>query len=107
MIDRAQGGNAPALYRKNNQGRINAKVDPYALQAWCWQVMATANKSLPVENYKSGSVTQGFLKRVVQLSILEAWSETDQGVAGRVRDPTSLPEPWFVFPTSRTNRVRF
>jgi len=53
------------LYRKNNQGRINAKVDPYALQTWCWQVMATANKSLPVENYKSGSVTQGFLKRVV------------------------------------------
>jgi len=70
LIDRAQGGNAPALYRKNDQGRINAKVDPYALKAWCWQVMATANERLPVANYEPGVVTLDFLNQVAQLSRL-------------------------------------
>ena len=33
-----------ALYRKNDQNRANAKTDPYALDAWCWQVLAQANE---------------------------------------------------------------
>ena len=37
------GEAAVALYHKNDQNRANAKTDPYALQAWCWQVMAKAN----------------------------------------------------------------
>src|SRR5205823_1666790 len=36
-----------ALYRKNDQARINAKSDSWALQAWCWQVLATAKESRP------------------------------------------------------------
>ena len=33
-----------ALYRKNDQNRANAKTDPYALNAWCWRVLAQANE---------------------------------------------------------------
>ena len=33
-----------ALYRKNDQNRANAKTDPYALDAWCWRVLAQANE---------------------------------------------------------------
>ena len=48
-IDRAGGWQVAraALYRKNDHLRTNAKTDPYALQAWCWQVLATANDNLP------------------------------------------------------------
>ena len=43
---RKAGGaqHATALYRKNDQNRANAKTDPYALNAWCWQVLAQANE---------------------------------------------------------------
>lgn len=57
-----------AFYRKNDHARANAKMDPYALKAWYWQVMATANESLPEANYKPSSVTLGLLKQVAQLS---------------------------------------
>ena len=33
-----------ALYRKNDQNRANAKTNPYALNAWCWQILAQANE---------------------------------------------------------------
>ena len=35
---------AAALFRKTDQNRANAKTDPYALDAWCWQVLAQANQ---------------------------------------------------------------
>lgn len=73
LIQQAGGPNAlpAALYRKNDHVRINAKTDPYALNAWCWKVLADANsQSLPVK-YKPGTVDQGFLKKVAKLS----WSE--------------------------------
>ena len=43
LIDRAGGWQVAraALYGKNDHLRTNAKTDPYALQAWCWQVLAT------------------------------------------------------------------
>ena len=70
LIDRA-GGPGAALYRKNDRVRANAKMDPYALKAWCWQVLAKANEDRPKANYKRGTVTLDFLKTVARLS----WSE--------------------------------
>src|SRR5262245_2029060 len=42
LIARAGGEHVlpAALYRKNDQARTNAKTDPYALKAWCWEVLA-------------------------------------------------------------------
>ena len=73
LIDRAGGEHAiPAvLYRKNDHARINAKTDPYALKAWCWEVLGRANaRHLPV-SYKPGTVNPDFLRNVARLS----WSE--------------------------------
>ena len=70
LIERA-GGREVALaplYRKNDQRRINAKTDEYALRAWCWQVMALTGERPPDAAYRPGAVTPGFLRRVAQLS---------------------------------------
>ena len=39
LIERAGGRDVAgaALYRKNDHLRANAKMDPYALKAWCWR----------------------------------------------------------------------
>lgn len=71
LIDRAGGrgaATATALYRKNDVRRVNANTDPYALMAWCWQVLATANDNLLDAEYDTGAVTPEFLRRVAQLS---------------------------------------
>lgn len=60
-----------ALYRKNDHARANSKTDPYALKAWCWQVLATANQSRPSATYVPGTVTPAFLRQVARLS----WAE--------------------------------
>jgi HTH-type transcriptional regulator / antitoxin HigA len=73
LIRRAGGEHVlpAALYRKNDQARANAKMDPYALKAWCWQVLACANATpLPVA-YRPGTVDIEFLRKVARLS----WSE--------------------------------
>ena len=36
------------LYRKTDQNRANAKTDPYALKAWCLQVLAQAQPARSV-----------------------------------------------------------
>ena len=73
LIERA--GGAPvasaALYRKTDTLRANAKMDPYALKAWCWQVLATANRDPPHGDYTAGAVTLDLLKHVARLS----WSK--------------------------------
>ena len=56
------------LYRKNDHRRINAKSDDYALQAWCWQVMAQARERMSISPYTPGSITPSFLRSVAQLS---------------------------------------
>ena len=73
LINRAGGWQVAraALYRKNDHSRTNAKTDPYALQAWCWQVLATANENLPGMAYEPGTVTLDFLTRVARLSWLD------------------------------------
>ena len=70
LITRAGGPQVAAtpLYRKNDQRRINAKTDEYALRAWCWQVMALANDRNIKATYEPGLVTGDFLRSVAQLS---------------------------------------
>ena len=70
LIRRAGGPKTAVadLFRKNNDRRINAKTDEYALRAWCWQVMALVMQHPPVVGYEQGTVTQGFLRELAQLS---------------------------------------
>lgn len=73
LIERAGGRGVAgaALYRKNDHLRTNAKTNPYALKAWCWQVLATANQNRPKTEYEPGTVTLEALKQIARLS----WSE--------------------------------
>lgn len=56
------------LFRRNAHRRENANTDWYALQAWCWRVMALAKDDLPGSSYKPGSVTPEFMSEVARLS---------------------------------------
>lgn len=73
LIQRAGGLRVAeaALYRKNDHARANAKSDPYALRAWCWQVLASANSVKARAPYRTGTVTLEFLRELARLS----WSE--------------------------------
>ena len=56
LLDRAGGRDALVavpMYRKNDHQRINAKTDPYALRAWCWQVLASANGRPPERSIRA------------------------------------------------------
>jgi len=66
LIRRAGGEHIlpAALYRKNDQARANANMDPYALKAWCWEVLARANTMPLPTAYKSGTVDLEFLLKV-------------------------------------------
>ena len=46
FFDAAGGQDALALplHRKNDGARQNARMDPYALQAWCYRVLAIARR---------------------------------------------------------------
>ena len=70
LIQRAAGPQAAAAvqFRRNDHRRLNAKADPYALQAWCWQVLAAANTRPPDPPYQPGAVTPEFLRETAQLS---------------------------------------
>jgi HTH-type transcriptional regulator/antitoxin HigA len=70
LIERAGGPNAlpVALYRKNDHARSNAKADPYALKAWCWEVLARANATRLPAAYRSGTVDLKFIRKVAKLS---------------------------------------
>ena len=57
-----------ALYRRSEPRRVNAKTDRYALQAWCWRVLALAKENTPDNPYRRGSVTQRFMSDVARLS---------------------------------------
>jgi HTH-type transcriptional regulator / antitoxin HigA len=73
LIQRAGGPDVAGavLFRKSDHTRANAKTDPYALKAWCWQVLGIANKNLPSAEYQVGTVTLDFLRRIARLS----WSD--------------------------------
>ncbi len=70
LMERAGAMNIAAAphYRKNDHRRINARSDDYALQAWCWQVLAKANSHQPHIEYVPGTVTSEFLRSVAHLS---------------------------------------
>ena len=70
LIQRAGGPQAAAAvqFRRNDHRRLNAKTDPYALQAWCWQVLAAANARPPDAPYQPGAVTPEFLRETARLS---------------------------------------
>ncbi len=55
-------------YRRNDRERTNARTDPHALKAWCWQVLAKANGNPPKANYRHGTVTPDFLGKVARLN---------------------------------------
>ena len=58
-----------AFYRKNDHLRMNAKTNLYAIQAWCWQVLAQANENRPLTGaYVEGSVNEDFMREIGQLS---------------------------------------
>jgi HTH-type transcriptional regulator/antitoxin HigA len=73
LIGRAGGEHVlpVVLFRKNDHARLNAKTDPYALKAWCWEVLARANSRKLPAVYKPGSVDLEFLRQLARLS----WSE--------------------------------
>ena len=72
LIERAGGQDVvgAALYRKNDHLRVNAKMDPYAFKAWCWQILARRTKPAKGE-LRMWCCNLGFLKKVARLSGLE------------------------------------
>ncbi len=73
LMDRAGGQMLAAapLYRRNDGRRVNAKTDDYALQAWCWQVLAQARDRQTVAEYRADAITPRFLRHVAQMSARE------------------------------------
>ncbi len=73
LIEQAGGPEVAAvpLYRKNGHRRLNAKADPYALRAWCWQVLRLTNENPPKAAYRPGTVTEQFMREVAHLSVHE------------------------------------
>ena len=73
----ARAGDVISCSRWNDHLRVNAKMDPYALSAWCWQILARANEDLPKAGYECGTVTLDFLTKVARLN----WSENGPRLA--------------------------
>ncbi len=73
LIERAGGADtlSMALYRKSRTSRRNARMDPYALQAWCLYVLAEARSRNLEDKYKEGSIDAAFLREVARLSVFE------------------------------------
>ena len=57
-----------ALYRKTDQNRANAKTDPYALQAWCWALLAQARQRIPSVPYRRIASPDSLMRQVARLS---------------------------------------
>ena len=57
-----------ALYRKNDHNRANAKTDQYALNAWCWQVLAQSNSNSWELPYLRPRDPRQFMKEVARIS---------------------------------------
>ena len=57
-----------ALFRRNDQNRANAKTNPYALAAWCWQVLAQANGRSMAGEYPEPEDPADLMAQVARLS---------------------------------------
>lgn len=58
------------LFRATASARLNAKIDPYALQGWSLQVLAKASEEVNVRPFVRENVSQPFLRGLVGLSVL-------------------------------------
>ena len=47
---------AAPLYRKNDNRRVNAKADDYALRAWCWKALHKPERSRQTRNIRQESL---------------------------------------------------
>ncbi|CAN1563009.1 hypothetical protein MCEMSE15_02769 [Fimbriimonadaceae bacterium] len=72
LAQRAEmGPGRTAIYcRKNDEARQNAKMDQYAFQAWCLQVLARASAVTLRNRYEDGSINDEVLRQVATLSVL-------------------------------------
>jgi HTH-type transcriptional regulator / antitoxin HigA len=84
LIDRAGGMNALSLtlFRKNDSSRCNAKTNPYALQAWCYQLLAEARQRKLSEIYQPGSITPEIARQLVGLSLFPTGPKLAQDFLG-------------------------
>jgi HTH-type transcriptional regulator/antitoxin HigA len=69
LIDRVGGFEVAApLCRKNDGSRRNAKMDSYALAAWCMYVLGEAAGTKLKAKYKKDVITPAFLRTLAKLS---------------------------------------
>ena len=69
LMRRADQTQVPAaLFRRNDRNRANAKTNPYALTAWCWQVLAQANENNAAAEYLDLEDSLGLMTEVARLS---------------------------------------
>jgi HTH-type transcriptional regulator / antitoxin HigA len=85
LIDRAGGMNALSLtlFRKNDSSRCNAKTNPYALQAWCYQLLAEARQRKLPATYQPRSITPDIVRQLVGLSLFPTGPKLAQDFLGR------------------------
>ncbi|MEW6564649.1 MAG: ImmA/IrrE family metallo-endopeptidase [Spirochaetota bacterium] len=57
--------------RKNDEMRLNAKLDKYALFGWCLQVLHEASKQSPLGRFTNEVLTDRFIQTLVSLSVIE------------------------------------
>ena len=67
LKERAGDDATTLLTRKNDLKRANAKLNPYALLAWQWQVQAQASELKGLPPYK-GYVTKEDMRKIAELS---------------------------------------
>ena len=67
LFEASGSTHATLLPRKNDQNRANAKLNPYALLAWQWQVCKKAKMANP-SNYMRGTVTPDFMRSIAHMS---------------------------------------
>ena len=67
LRERAGDDATTFLTRKNDLKRANAKLNPYALLAWQWQVHAQASELKDLPPYK-GCITEEDMRKVAQMS---------------------------------------
>ena len=68
LMHKAGHRQVAALYRKNDQNRANAKTNPYALNAWCWQILAQSNEKDRVQAVQSFENRFELMSEVAKLS---------------------------------------
>ena len=60
---------ANVAYRRNDDRRINAKVNPFALQAWCWKVLSLAKQDDELPSYVQNTVNHDLMRQIARLSV--------------------------------------